>query len=148
MRIILFIICLAFTLQPQQVFSCGDEHSHPTKPVFVKNSSNDVGMVIEIDACIAPVIEALQKAGIYTLTSCCGHGKEDGYILLENGGLTVWKERARDSVIERYKKDFQTMSGKWDVVHQSKKKKADTMQQKAGVGIESQQATNAVRNIR
>jgi len=118
MKKALIAIFLGLLLQPLQAFCCGDETNHPTLPVFCKCSASDTGMVIEIDACIAPLVEALQKAGIYTLTSCCGHGKEDGYILLENGGLTVWKERNRQSAIKRYKNEFQTMSAKWDADHQ------------------------------
>lgn len=29
---------------------------------------------VEVDACIAPAVEALWAAGIVTRSSCCGHG--------------------------------------------------------------------------
>jgi hypothetical protein len=128
MRMIILLTGLAIVIQPQLVYSCGDETHHPTKPVFCRSSSNDVGRVVEIDECIAPIIDAMQKGGIYTLTSCCGHGKGDGYILLENGGLTVWKEKTREAAVTRYKKDFQAKSGEWDAVHQEKKQQVDTKQ--------------------
>jgi len=38
-----------------------------------------------IDACIAPIVQALNDAGIYTANCCCGHGKEDGSIHLHDG---------------------------------------------------------------
>lgn len=38
-----------------------------------------------IDACIAPIIQALNDAGILTAASCCGHGKADGEIWLQDG---------------------------------------------------------------
>lgn len=39
----------------------------------------------KIDSCIAPIVEALEKAGITMRASCCGHGKGDGYIVLNDG---------------------------------------------------------------
>lgn len=38
-----------------------------------------------IDACIAPIVEALNNAGIYTANCCCGHGEYVGSILLHDG---------------------------------------------------------------
>lgn len=40
---------------------------------------------IGVDACIAPLVEALQKGGINMRASCCGHGKAPGEILFEDG---------------------------------------------------------------
>jgi hypothetical protein len=39
----------------------------------------------KIDACIAPIVEALQRAGIDMRASCCGHGRERGSIHLQDG---------------------------------------------------------------
>lgn len=49
-----------------------------------------------IDACIAPLVKALQEAGIDMLASCCGHGKADGYIWLADGRMLIitTKEKA------------------------------------------------------
>lgn len=44
----------------------------------------------EVDACIAPIIQALNNAGIYTANSCCGHGKNNGSIILHDGSLIVF----------------------------------------------------------
>lgn len=38
-----------------------------------------------IDLCIAPIVQALNDAGIYTANCCCGHGQEDGEIFLHDG---------------------------------------------------------------
>jgi hypothetical protein len=38
-----------------------------------------------IDSCIADIVQGLQRAGIDMEASCCGHGKEDGYIVLADG---------------------------------------------------------------
>ena len=40
---------------------------------------------IEVDACIAPIVRALNCAGIYTKASCCGHGQRPGNIALMDG---------------------------------------------------------------
>lgn len=47
----------------------------------------------DIDSCIAPIVQALNDAGIYTAQSCCGHGKGDGEILLHDGRIIVIKKR-------------------------------------------------------
>lgn len=44
-----------------------------------------------IDRCIAPIVQALNNAGIYTSNCCCGHGKSDGSILLHDGRELVLK---------------------------------------------------------
>ena len=38
-----------------------------------------------IDSCIAPIVDALNRAGIYTAACCCGHGKSSGSIWLHDG---------------------------------------------------------------
>lgn len=38
-----------------------------------------------VDSCIAPLIQALNDAGLYTANCCCGHGKGDGLILMHDG---------------------------------------------------------------
>jgi len=40
-----------------------------------------------IDACIAPIVKALNDAGIYTANCCCGHGEGDGEIILHDGRI-------------------------------------------------------------
>ena len=55
-----------------------------------------------IDACIAPLVKALQEGGIDMLGSCCGHGKDIGEIRLRDGrtllivdGKRWYDEKAR-----------------------------------------------------
>jgi len=38
-----------------------------------------------IDRCIAPIVQALNDAGVYTDACCCGHGKQPGSIILTDG---------------------------------------------------------------
>lgn len=42
-----------------------------------------------VDACIAPIVEALQKGGIDMRGSCCGHGKTVGDIHLQDGRALI-----------------------------------------------------------
>lgn len=39
----------------------------------------------KIDACIAPIVKALDGGGVETVQSCCGHGKGPGRIDLVDG---------------------------------------------------------------
>jgi hypothetical protein len=43
-----------------------------------------MGRVRYIDYCIADIVAALNAAGINTIASCCGHGMDDGSILLDD----------------------------------------------------------------
>lgn len=45
-----------------------------------------------VDECIAPIVKALNDAGIHTGGSCCGHGKADGNISFHNGTLLIVKQ--------------------------------------------------------
>lgn len=45
--------------------------------------------VAAIDRCIAPVVRAFQVAGIDMRSSCCGHGRGAGEILLQDGRRVV-----------------------------------------------------------
>lgn len=48
-----------------------------------------------IDLCIAPIVKALNDAGIYTSGCCCGHGKIDGSISLQDGRV-LWIKAIND----------------------------------------------------
>lgn len=65
---------------------CGDI---VTLPVTVDASLSHSGSTEvkrkPIDRCIAPIVMALEAAGIYMLGSCCGHGERDGTIVLADG---------------------------------------------------------------
>lgn len=43
------------------------------------------GKVYKIDRCIHHIIAALNAGGVNTIGCCCGHGKDFGYIQLEDG---------------------------------------------------------------
>lgn len=48
-----------------------------------------------VDQCIAPIVEALNNAGVLTANSCCGHGERDGSILLHDGREIIIKPAKR-----------------------------------------------------
>lgn len=37
------------------------------------------------DPCLVPLVKALNDGGLPTVASCCGHGKQDGSIVLADG---------------------------------------------------------------
>lgn len=37
------------------------------------------------DPCLAPLVKALNDAGIATVASCCGHGRQPGTVALADG---------------------------------------------------------------
>lgn len=43
------------------------------------------GMPRDVDSCIAPLVRALNDAGMTTVASCCGHGRRPGNIALADG---------------------------------------------------------------
>ncbi len=43
----------------------------------------------KIDACVAPLVDALQRGGIDMRGSCCGHGHTAGEIHLQDGRLLL-----------------------------------------------------------
>lgn len=45
-----------------------------------------------IDRCIAPLVAALNRGGITTVASCCGHGEAPGSIALDGGRWLVIAE--------------------------------------------------------
>ena len=58
----------------------------------------------QIDRCIAPIVSALQEGGIDMRGSCCGHGKMDGDIHLQDGRILIIKEDGDKYYNERRKK--------------------------------------------
>ncbi len=57
-------------------------HTHEARWAFKK-----------IDSCIAPIVRALNAAGILTTSSCCGHGKGDGHVALTNGKVLIVRDK-------------------------------------------------------
>lgn len=60
----------------------------------------------KIDSCIADLVEALQRGGIDMRGSCCGHGKSEGQIELQDGRmlLILSAEAGRDYLSQDYSK--------------------------------------------
>ncbi len=61
-------------------------------PADLSHTNKVLWKVVGIDYCIAPIVEALQKAGIDMRGSCCGHGENDGNILLQDGRVLIIKQ--------------------------------------------------------
>ncbi len=43
--------------------------------------------IVDVDRCIAPLVRALNEAGIATEGCCCGHGEVTGHITLTDGRI-------------------------------------------------------------
>lgn len=56
-----------------------------TIPARLSYTGKERQKVVGIDRCIAPIVRALNDAGMTTIASCCGHGKQPGSIALEDG---------------------------------------------------------------
>lgn len=54
-------------------------------PAHLSYTGEDRVAVKPIDSCIAPIVLALNMAGIQTVASCCGHGRGPGFIALADG---------------------------------------------------------------
>lgn len=56
-----------------------------TVPAHLSHNGTDYRKIVGVDACLVPLIEALNNAGISTVASCCGHGKKAANIILSDG---------------------------------------------------------------
>lgn len=63
--------------------------------VRLAHPRSDGAATAGVDPCIAPIVQALNDAGIQTLASCCGHGHRPGSIVLEDG-REILIARSRD----------------------------------------------------
>ena len=61
--------------------------------VTIVASHSHTGMqrraVKEIDACLAPIVSALDRGGVLMFGSCCGHGERPPEVLLADGRRLV-----------------------------------------------------------
>ena len=71
-----------------------------TLPAHLSSTGRKKVCIKQIDACIAPIVEALNAGGIQTYSSCCGHGKGDGSIALSDGRELVVRFSTRSSYME------------------------------------------------
>ena len=57
------------------------------------------GSVRCIDHCIHHIVAALNAGGVRTSACCCGHGKSQGFIKLEDGRvLIIMREEPKDGL--------------------------------------------------
>lgn len=56
-----------------------------TVPAHLSYTGEDRDTVKPIDACIAPIVKALNEGGVKTVSCCCGHGEGPGSIVLADG---------------------------------------------------------------
>lgn len=56
-----------------------------TIPAHLSHTGVERQDVKGIDFCIAGIVKALNAGGVKTISSCCGHGRSDGSILLADG---------------------------------------------------------------
>lgn len=54
-------------------------------PVHLSYKKQQYWGIKEVDACLAPVVNALNKLGCLTASCCCGHGVSKGSIILHDG---------------------------------------------------------------
>jgi hypothetical protein len=60
------------------------------------------GRTVEVDAEIAPIVRALNEAGVATVASCSGHGVRPGNIALRDGReIIIARNHAEARQIER-----------------------------------------------
>ena len=72
-----------------------------TVPAELSYTGKDRVDIKGIDKCIAPIVRALNEAGIRTDAACCGHGKADGYIVLHDGRELVIRLNKRQNCITK-----------------------------------------------
>jgi hypothetical protein len=60
-----------------------------TIPADLSHSGEAYKRAVGIDACIADLVEAMESAGLFMRSSCCGHGTQDGRIELQDGRVLV-----------------------------------------------------------
>ncbi len=85
---------------------CRKEIDQASVRVYIPADRSHTGegrwRMMEMDACIAPMVDALNAAGILTAASCCGHGEKPGAIALQDGReIEVWPEGWHESYHER-----------------------------------------------
>jgi len=62
-----------------------------TIPASLSYGKGQYKKLTPIDSCITTLVAALENGNILMRGSCCGHGKGDGEILLEDGRRLVIK---------------------------------------------------------
>ena len=92
----------AWTVERQAKCDCGIQVPVlVTIPKDLSSTGKKKTRICNIDRCAAPIVDALQKAGIEMRGSCCGHGESDGYIALQDGRYLMILESHEEAVKRR-----------------------------------------------
>lgn len=78
-----------------------DEIVEVTIPADLSHTGKAYKKKVGIDKCIAPIVRALENAGILMRGSCCGHGKRDGDIHLQDGRILIIKQNGDEYIAKR-----------------------------------------------
>ena len=74
---------------------CGGEKTYRHQACLPLN-----GKVYGIDWCIHHIVAALNAGGVRTSASCCGHGRMNGNIILEDGRVLIILPETPDDMEE------------------------------------------------
>lgn len=50
---------------------------------------NSKRTIVPVDKCISKLVQILNNYGIHTLSSCCGHNKDEGSILIKQDNKII-----------------------------------------------------------
>lgn len=67
-----------------------------TIPADLSYTGKERKAIKGIDKCIAPIVRALENGGVKMRGSCCGHGKTDGHIHLQDGRILIIKQNGAE----------------------------------------------------
>lgn len=76
-----------------------------TIPAHLSHTGEARQKVVGVDSCIAPVVRALNAAGVVTISSCCGHGHLPATIAVEGD---LWWVRVTREQREAFEAAFPT----------------------------------------
>jgi hypothetical protein len=62
-------------------------------PAHLSHTGRSRAKRVAVDACIAPIVDALNRSGYPTANSCCGHGRGPGSVILHDGSEVVLPPR-------------------------------------------------------
>ena len=65
--------------------SCGSAETYAAQVMTLVPTGRAEIKRKPIDPCVAPLVAALNAAGIHTVASCCGHGVMPGSVALADG---------------------------------------------------------------
>jgi len=68
----------------------------PSRPC-IDGAEGFVWRFTKIDSCIASLVQRLNEEGVYTLASCCGHGKR------HYADVSIWYSSVGKAVVKGYK---------------------------------------------